>query len=545
MPNSALQPFLGIGMLLMLGFFLYIALRQAKNVTSLFKYHLYGDDLQENRFSGSLISTNASLSGAFVLILYYGFLYGPWAFPFVWAFWVLTQLTSAWTINRTHKVMEAYDGWANNRATLHEFLGLVFTSPRSRRYAGILSLLSYLGLIAAEIVLATRLLTFLIPGDARLPFTTLPLGPFLIIIAIMLCILIYNVLSGFRGTVQTDFSQWIVMTVMIVIIGAFVLARWPLLWSHYAKTFNAPADGLVAALFNPDRQGFLAYASFCLSNIVFWGLWWPGAMDQWQRCAAGRTRRLSLHPVWGTIGVVPIVYFGAMTFVFLMAGVWLRVSAPTAEPSPDFLRVLVANVQSWASSGVGPIAGLILCGLAFWGLVCAAMSTIDSYVMTASQTFFVDIVNYNHGATLVELNEKDSDRKLLMQARAFTIFIPVLVIVLAYVFSLASDVYALIYFAFSFMFALLPPLFVGLVGWAKPTARYACERSLLAGGISSVLGYLIILKYLEHAIRSNDAPGISQWYQAVYWWPTVVTVIGAFVLWLGWPTERQDERLSQ
>ena len=67
-------------MILMLGFFLFLALRQAKHVTSLFNYHLYGDDLQ-NRFTGSLISANASLSGAFILILYYGFLYGPWAFP--------------------------------------------------------------------------------------------------------------------------------------------------------------------------------------------------------------------------------------------------------------------------------------------------------------------------------------------------------------------------------------------------------------------------------------------------------------------------------
>src|SRR5258707_12696874 len=130
MSNSALQPILGFGMLLMLGFFLFLALRQAKNVTSLFKYHLYGDDLKVNRFTGSLISTNASLSGAFVLILYYGFLYGPWAFLPVRSFWVITQGTSAWTINRTEAIMKAHGGWPSNRATLHEFIGLVFRSPR-------------------------------------------------------------------------------------------------------------------------------------------------------------------------------------------------------------------------------------------------------------------------------------------------------------------------------------------------------------------------------------------------------------------------------
>jgi Na+/proline symporter len=122
--------------------------------------------------------------------------------------------------------------------------------------------------------------------------------------------------------------------------------------------------------------------------------------------------------------------------------------------------------------------------------------------MTASQALFVDIIHYRQGSTLVELDAKDTDKKLLMQARAFTIFIPLLVIALALVFAHFSDVYALIYFSFSFMFALLPPLFAGLMQWANPRARRVCELSLLAGGVSSVIGYAIILIYLERALRA-------------------------------------------
>ncbi|HXH92317.1 MAG TPA: hypothetical protein VNN25_12115 [Thermoanaerobaculia bacterium] len=531
-------------MLVMLVLFLYLALREAKNSTSLFRYHLFGDDLKENRFTGSLISTNASLSGAFVLILYYGFLYGPLAFPFVWSFWIITQLTSAWTINRTHAIMESHGGWTNNRATLHEFIGLVFDSPQSRRYAGLLSLISYLGLIAAEIVLATHLLEFVLPDNVRLPFSSLARGPFMVIAAVMLSILIYNVLSGFRGTVQTDYAQWLIISVMIVVVGIFVVAQWPFLWSKYTTIFNAPSNGLVAAFFNPDHQGYFPYASFVLSNIVFWGLWWPGAMDQWQRCAAARTRRLSLNNIWGTVGFISLISFGALTFVFLAAGVWLRVKAPDALPSPALLREVVSGVQQWASSDLGRFGGLTLCALTFWGLVCAAMSTIDSYVMTASQALFVDVAHPQQGTTLRELSDADVEKKLLAQARAFTIFIPLLVLVFAYVFSLVSDVYALIYFAFAFMFALLPPLFVGLMGWARPAARDACKRSLLAGGISTVLGYLVLLVGLERALRANDAGAIFKWYQGVYWWPTAVTLIGSIVLWFSWPRGKVTEVAS-
>lgn len=538
MSNSSLLPTLGIGMLIMLGVFLLLALRQQKNVTSVFQYHLYGDDLKENRFTGSLISTNASLSGAFVLILYYGFLYGPWAFPFVWAFWVITQTTSAWTIERTQVIMEDYGKWENNRATLHEFIGLVFASPQARRYGGILSLFAYLGLIAAEIVLAAHLLDFIFPNDTRIPFTTLSFSSFMAVTAIMLFILIYNVLSGFRGTVQTDFAQWIIMSFMILLAGIFILAKMPMWGSQYASIFNSPTNGIIPALFNPDHQGYLPYASFCLSNIVFWGLWWPGAMDQWQRCAAARKSSLSLNKTWGTIGIVPVIYFGILSAVFLGAGVWLRVSQPDAMPSPSLLSELVVGVLQWSSLDYGPIAGLVLCAIVFWGLVCAAMSTIDGYVMTASQSFFVDVVNYKRGSTLVELNKEDSEKKQLKQARAYTIFIPLLVIVLALVFSLASDVYALIYFSFSFMFALLPSLFAGLKKWATPQAARACVRSLVGGGITSIIGYLVIIIALERALRANNTTLIFRWYQAVYWWPVVVTMIGSLILWASWPKKQ-------
>ena len=536
MSPSTVQPLvLGVGLLLMLLLFLYLALRQTKNVRSLFQYHLYGDDMKPNRFSGDLISTNASLSGAFVLILYYGFLYGPLAFPFVWMFWLITEFTSVWTIHRTAVVMNSYGGWENNRATLHEFIGLTFNSPRGRFYAGILSLLSYLGLIAAEIVLSTHVLEYLLPGDSHLGPFHLTTGPFFAILAIMFSILIYNVLSGFRGTVQTDYAQWIIMSFMIIVVGVFVIVKWPFWWPRYGAIFNSPSHGLMGALFNPDHQGYLPYASFVLSNIVFWGLWWPGAMDQWQRCAAAR-RKISLSNVWGTIGVIPVIYFGTLTFVFLAAGVWLRVEAPTALPTPDLLKKVVTGVQTWASSSMGAWTALVLCAITFWGLVCAAMSTIDSYVMTASQTFFVDVRNARKQATLRELSAADEGDKSLQEARSFTAFIPLLVLVMALLFSLASDVYALIYFSFAFMFALLPPLFVGLMGWARPDAGVACERSLLAGGLTTIIGYFVLIWNLERALRAGNDAAIFKWYQGVYWWPTVVTFVGALALWHWWPS---------
>ena len=158
----------------------------------------------------------------------------------------------------------------------------------------------------------------------------------MVIIAVMLSILIYNVLSGFRGTVQTDFAQWIIMSIMLLIMAVFVVAKWPVWTSKYTTIFNAPAGGIVSAFFNPDGKGYIPYVSFCLSNIIFWGLWWRGAMDRVATLRCRTHPSSSLNSIWGTIGVIPVAYFGILTFVFLAPGVWLRVNQPDTPPISRF-----------------------------------------------------------------------------------------------------------------------------------------------------------------------------------------------------------------
>ena len=189
----------------------------------------------------------------------------------------------------------------------------------------------------------------------------------------------------------------------------------------------------------------------------------------------------------------------------------------------------------------GPVVGLGITAVCFWGLICAAMSTIDSYVMTASQSLFIDVVARPGNPLLTEISMADESGNALRQARAYTIAIPFLVIGLAFLFSFTSDIYALIYFAFSFMFALLPALFVGLKGWASPEAAPACERSLAAGGITAIAGFSFIILGLERALSANNPTSITLWYQAVYWWSTAVAAIGGLVLCIFWPRKTGED----
>ena len=88
---------------------------------------------------------------------------------------------------------------------------------------------------------------------------------------------------------------------------AMLAAAWALLAfqgkeliTSYAAHFPTTIS---AALTNPDGSGVLQFLlMFGAANLVFWGLWWPSAMDQWHRCAASGQAATALDRKIGTQG---------------------------------------------------------------------------------------------------------------------------------------------------------------------------------------------------------------------------------------------------
>jgi len=547
MPTTPYLPIvLTIGVIAMLLFFVVLAIREAKNTNSLHRFYLFGDDFKPPMFGATLIASNAGLSGAFVLILYYGYLYGLAAFPFVWAFWLLTQIASAATIRRVEAISKSRksESFFRQSGTLHEFIADSFGSNQIRAYCGVLSCGAYIGLVACELVLASHILDFVFPKEPTIPFTTLPMRPFAFIVVVMLSIMVYNVLAGFRGVVQTDFAQWIIMSAMLVVICAFVFYRLGDISAKYSEVYSAPKDGLLQFMMNPDKQGVSAYMSFIASNLVFWGLWWPGAMDQWQRCAATHDIDSSLNKIWGTIGVIPTVYFAVLSFAFLGLGAWIRLSVPDTTLSPDLLKIAVGEVLHFGNETQWTLVGTLFCAVTLWGLICASMSTIDTYVISASHSLAVDVCLSQKG-TLREQSQSDTDGRSLKLARGITAIIPIGILIVATLFGMASDVYSFIYFSFSLMFAILPSLAVALSGRASQNNIVAAERSLVAGGVFAVSGYcFLLLPLLEYGLRNNHATTVFWSYQGIYWWPFLTSVVGSLVFGAYWLRDPNSFRVS-
>ncbi|MFO0415770.1 MAG: hypothetical protein ACK5Y6_00645 [Pseudomonadota bacterium] len=515
----------------MLSLFLFLSLREAKNASSLLRFFLYGDDFKPPLFSATLIAANAGLSGSCLLIMYYGYLYGLAVFPFVWLFWILTQIASAITVNRVESLTQSRAGnsWFGSSGTLHEFIGASFGCNDVKATCALLSCCSYVGLIACELVVASHILNMLFQNEPHIPFTHLPLRPFIFIAAVTLAIAVYNVRAGFRGVVQTDFVQWIIISLMVAVLCAVVLSQFDLIVSKYPANFSSTEDGIIQLVFNPDRQGVWGYVSFLISNIIFWGLWWPTAMDQWQRCAATKERSSSLSSFWGTVGVVPTLYFGVLSFAFVGIGTLIHITAPKSSLSPDLVRVAAGEVVAFGNTLYGPFIAAVLCAILIWGLICAAMSTIDTYIMSASHSIFPDFLARNRG-TLAEQSHSDGDLAALQTARRVTGVVPLIVICMAIIFGIASDVYAFVYFSFSFMFAILPPLIVSLCGVAHRYPPRTAVVSLAVGALFAIVGYsLALIPALEFGLRSNRPELVFWSYQGIYWWPILTALVGGSV----------------
>lgn len=499
---------------------IWFGIREKRRVDTLEQFFIFGEGFPKREFAATLVATNAGLASAFVLILYYGFFYGLAVFPWVWLFWLLTQVSSRYVIERVES--RFLGGWFAKGGTLHELIGDYYGSPRARAYAGTLSVLAYMGLISCEVVLAYELMKAVLAGMPELSFV----HPSLVVFSFVVCIAIYAALAGFRGVAKTDLLQLVFITLMLAAVSIFLMANWSEVRLKYPSIYAPLSSGFL----NPDRRGYGFYLSFLASNIIFWGAWWPVAMDQWQRCAAARSIQGALSPMWGTTGLIPTLFFGLISLVFVAAGCFLKLTlAPDVSPSPGLLADLASSVSQAESGGYPYPCAVLLYICILTGLIFAAISTIDTYLITATQSLCVDVLNSRRTNNLLELSQQDTDRSVLLQARRVTILLAAVVVLCASAIALlASDIYEFIYASFSCQFAILPALYGALFGRGF-TAR-AAERSLLTGLLLSIVGGAVIIAMLETASKSGSESFIFWMYQIMYWWPIITGLIGCAVL---------------
>ena len=466
------------------------AWRERPGTCTLTRFFMFGEEVSNLSFLATLSASNTALGAVIVVFVLLGYLYGMGILPWVWGFWLATMFASRWCIRHIHN--RYVD--KGNYVTLHEYLGYHFDSQKIRSTAAAISVLAYLGLFVCEFVVGYRIFSVVF-RESRVVFG-INVAAFLTIFTITSVVAFYTSAAGFRAVLKTDTFQFLSILAMI-------LAVWVALALFFSPLFNAEVLKSFLtweALLNPEGSGHFKFLlTFVITNILFWGGWWPAAMDQWQRYAATQSNdAIAFHENFGTMGRITAIYFLFLTATFLAVGAAVRVVSPNGFdgfPIEAFVQKLLFGSD---------VLGLFLAGVIFFGLVASMVSTLDTYAIVSVQSFLVDIkLASSSGISLTDADRDETTKnKTLLRSRKLIGWIPIAVVPVFFIVEVFSDPVVFVYGMFAIMFALIPSIGFAALGGTMRDGRVASWSVGVAAFFAFVVTILIAIN-----VESYYQPG--------------------------------------
>ena len=203
--------------------------------------------------------------------------------------------------------------------------------------------------------------------------TGIPLINAMIIMAVI--VLVYSLISGLESSIVTDFIQF-----LLIVVGVVVVIPWTI---SAAGGWNAISAGLGGVSGN-FRNIFDPGVAFSFGIVTAIGLISGAISDQqyWQRAFAIKKENLVKSFVFGAImfGIVPVAL---STLGFLAANQSLGISLPQGA---DVSMIGIATVSQFLP--VGAMALFVVM------LLSALFSTLDSGLNAASSLYVIDVVKY-------------------------------------------------------------------------------------------------------------------------------------------------------
>lgn len=203
--------------------------------------------------------------------------------------------------------------------------------------------------------------------------TGIPLMNAMVIMAVT--VLIYAFISGLESSFVTDFVQF-----LMIVIGVVVVVPWTIVTAGGWSAVSAGFGGVTGAFTNIFDPG----VAFSFGIVTAIGLISGAISDQqyWQRAFAIKKENLVPSFVFGAImfGIVPVAL---STLGFLAANSHLGIVLPAGA---DASMIGVATVSRLLP--VGAMALFVVM------LLSALYSTLDSGVVAASALYVTDVVKY-------------------------------------------------------------------------------------------------------------------------------------------------------
>lgn len=317
--------------------------------------------------------------------------------------WVVLTFLCSWLVLARHTPAIRRYLTHKDKRTLHEFLGTTFGSPHMRKLVSLITVVTVTGVVALELIIGMAIFAAL-PALPEGKAIALIVG---VLLAFVVCL--YTVLGGLLATVRTDVIQWVgIISGMIsaAIITYLYFGADPLALSRLREVdLWAPSGPL---------DLWPLYLGVACNQI-------PVVMADfgtWQRIGASRMEDLPKLPRTAVRAGI----FQALVWA-LLAGLGIAVVAmsapdPTVANSTVFggvadpiIRIIHACIELGSASPV--LGGLLLFTFCI-GIVCAILSSADSYLIAATQTLTRDFRG-------ISTAEGVSDKRVLFEARMWAV----------------------------------------------------------------------------------------------------------------------------
>ena len=357
---------------------------------------------------------------------------------------VAAFLFAGWLVPRIKKFGDTYNAY-----TMGDFYNLRY-SPANRNLVGIIILISYIVILAAQMV-----------GVASLAQVFFGLDFYIGLILSILITISYTAFAGLRSDIFTDFIQfWIILLslVGVFIIILFKYDGFQLLSSLDARYFDIFAFG------GPE---------FFFAGLILTAPLFLIAMDFWQRVYASEAKK-GLRKTM----VISAAFNAPLFLIPCILGLFAVVLYPgLLSGDLALFQLLNENLPPF------------FLGLGIAGLLAAAMSTLDSLLMVGSTTFVHDF--YKNSGFYKEKNEK----KELKAARLLVVVYGLIGLIVAF---FIPDVLRLGLIANFILLVLAPSIIAGFV-WKRANAK--------ASFWSILIGFLVTVALLPFLPKLAFIPG--------------------------------------
>ena len=289
-------------------------------------------------------------------------------------------------------------------------------------------------------------------------------------------IVIYTVMGGFLAASFTDLVQSIIMTVALVVVLGFGVAKAGGVGAVVSNAQSMAGYLSLSTIYNPSTGGADPYTALTIASLLAWGLGYFGMPHILVRFMAIEDEKKL--PLSRRVASVWVVISMAVAIIIGMVGNGMsKAGALENLADSETIIVRIANLISQHGVLAALLAGIILAGI-----LAATMSTADSQLLAASSSVSQNLVGEFFGVKL-------DSKKSMIVARSTMVVIALIAAFMAR--DPNSSVFRVVSFAWAgFGAAFGPTVLFGLF-WRRSNKWGALAGMITGGAMVFVWKYMI------------------------------------------------------